>query len=103
MTVNRAFASLIDQSLCVILAYGICQPHAASGAVDTFSSLVFPRCDSLSATGKEIARLCGWFSVDGSQLDLLDDDSMGFGGEYARIYDQWRAQEGYAPSLALVR
>jgi hypothetical protein len=91
-----------SQAFCVILAYGICQPDASPGAVRAFSPSVCPACVSLSAAGKEIARICHWCSVGGSQLDLLDDDSMGFGGEDARLHDQRRAQESYAASLELV-
>jgi hypothetical protein len=86
----------------MILVYGICQPDASPGAVAAFSPSICPACVSLSAAGKEIARICDWCSVTGSQLGLLDDDSMGLGGEHARIHDQRRAQERYAAPPALV-
>jgi hypothetical protein len=92
----------LTKVFCVIFAYGICQRDPSPSAVHAFSPSVSPAYLSLSAAGKEIARICDRWPVSRSQPDLLDDDSMGFAGEHARIHDQRRAQEGYAASLALV-
>lgn len=99
--VNRGVAASVGYFKTWATLY-VREFNSPQTSIDSFRPPVHVSYVTLAASGKKGTWISGGRSIGRPKLGILDHDSLGQPGEYARIHDYWLTQKRHATPFELV-